>query len=295
MFTHLPVLLEEILAGFNIKPGSVVIDGTLGLGGHAAALLKVVGEKGFLIGIDRDPNALTLARQNLKTWERQTRFYHNRYDEMESCWRSSGLPEADAVLLDLGVSSMQLDDASRGFSFLQDAPLDMRMNPNDDATAADVVNTYAEADLSELIFRYGEEPKSRQISRGIVQYRQKKQIETTKELADLVCRYKHQQKWTRLHPATKTFQALRIEVNQELKILTQFLQQDLDFIKMGGRLAVISFHSLEDRLVKVFGKQREDFKILCKKPIIATENEMQSNPRSRSAKLRIFEKTKKVK
>ncbi|MBI2337456.1 MAG: 16S rRNA (cytosine(1402)-N(4))-methyltransferase RsmH [Deltaproteobacteria bacterium] len=289
-FIHQPVMVQEVLTHLQLKPGMVVIDGTVGLGGHAGEILKVIAPSGRMLALDRDEAALERAKVNLKAWESQTLFYHSTYDRMEERWRSSGSPAASAILLDLGVSSLQIDDASRGFSFLEDAPLDMRMNCEDELTAAEIVNHYSEARLVQVLRDYGEETAAPKIAERILFERRKNPITTTKQLATLVIKAMPWLKRGRIHPATRTFQALRIEVNRELQILEKFLAAPMPFLQKGGRLAVLSFHSLEDRRVKQFGKNREAFKKIHKKPLTPSFEEVKHNPRCRSAKLRVFEK-----
>ena len=293
-------------------PDGVVLDLTVGMGGHATELLKRLPQ-GRLVGLDQDVDALQHAGRALRKDPRVSLFKANFADLL---WvlRDLSISEVDGVLMDIGVSSLQLDTAQRGFSFNQEGPLDMRMDTTTGHTAAWVLNTYKEENLAKVIFDYGEEPKARALARAIVKARETKPIETTTELAELAKRVCGQRKSKRgepsRHPATRLFQALRIDVNRELEVLEKGLKTSLRFLKPGGRIAVITFHSLEDRLVKHFFKTEAtdcicppdipqcvcghtaSLKILTSKPVTASEEELQLNPRSRSAKLRVVEKLK---
>jgi len=314
---HTPVLLQEVLEGLQCQDGGIFLDCTVGCGGHTEAILEQHPEN-RVIGIDRDARALQLARQQLEKFGERVALYHERFEQFEWVLRSqvgwACPPDLDGIIFDLGVSSLQLDDPERGFSFQQPARLDMRMDrqtseTDSSRTAYQIVNTYSAEQLAEIFFRYGEERHSRRIAREIVAARAAQLIETTTQLADIV-------KWAvpkrfhprDIHPATRVFQALRIEVNAELQHLGETLERAVQALRAGGRICVISFHSLEDRIVKrTFAKLAKgcqcppDFpvcvcgiapslKILSKKPIVATEVERQQNPRARSAKLRIAEK-----
>ncbi len=297
---HVPVLYEEALAGLNIVPNGSYVDGTVGAGGHAAGILRASAPQGRLLGLDRDPCALEISRQTLAAFGDRVTCIHGSFAELKERVDAQGFGLVDGVLFDLGVSSMQLSDPDRGFSFQQEGPLDMRFDPNSKRTAADVVNTLSERDLADLIYRYGEEPAARAISRAIVAARP---LHTTAQLAQVVLRAVRQR--GRRHPATRTFQAIRIAVNNELEILEHGLEAGLAVLKPGGRLAVIAFHSLEDRIVKVFFA-REARDCICppeaaictcghrasvvretRKPIRPSAKEIAGNPRSRSAKLRV--------
>ncbi|MFC1959562.1 16S rRNA (cytosine(1402)-N(4))-methyltransferase RsmH [Chloroflexota bacterium] len=305
---HISVLLAEVLAGLQIAPGSTIIDGTLGAGGHALAMIAAAGPDGFLLGIDRDEQALTIASDRLASFGDRVALVHDSFDGMAAQVAQIELAGVDAILLDLGVSSMHLDNATRGFSFRQDGPLDMRMDPSGDGpTAAEIVNTYPAGELAEIIWRYGEDRLSRQIARRLVQGRP---YTTTGELAAAVkAAYPmRMQRKEKIHPATRTFQALRIVVNDELGMVERVLPQIVALLKPGGRAAIISFHSLEDRIVKRFFKRasldcicapeqpictcqhRAAVKLVTRKPIVATAGEIAQNPRSRSAKLRVVER-----
>ncbi len=289
---HIPVLLNEVIEGLQIKPDGIYVDGTLGGAGHAEAVLKVLGSEGKYIGIDRDAFALSFAKKRLNDFGERFLAIRGIYPEMPDLLKSNGIQKVDGVLLDLGFSSFQIDDAKRGFSFLNEGPLDMRMNEDEETwTAADFVNESSEEELKKMFQELGEERFSGRIARNIVEHRDEKPFETTKELAQVIeksvpGKFRH----GRTHPATKVFQALRIAVNKELECLDKFLSSDFSFLNPGARLLIISFHSLEDRKVKWVFRGRDDFKIITKKPLEANEEELEMNPRSRSAKLRIFEK-----
>jgi 16S rRNA (cytosine1402-N4)-methyltransferase len=290
---HLPVLLAGVLEGLAPRPGGRYIDGTLGGGGHAAALLEASRPDGRLLGIDADQDALIASRARLEPFGKRAQIVHGNFRTIGAIAEAHGLVRVDGVLLDLGVSSHQLDSPSRGFSFQGDAPLDMRLDQSEGPTAADLIQELPEGELADLIFRYGEERGSRRVARFIGEARRRGRITSTGELAAVVARAlggRH----GRIHPATRTFQALRIAVNDELGSLEAALPQAVGLLAPGGRLAVISFHSLEDRIVKLFFRAEAAqgrLQILTKKPIEATEEEARSNPRSRSAKLRVAERT----
>lgn len=305
---HIPVMLEECLEGLAIDPTGIYVDGTLGNGGHAAAILERLGSGGMLIGFDRDVDAIDRVEDKLKAEAgRRVELVHDNYANMAAQLDRLGIGNVDGLLLDLGVSSFQLDTAERGFSFQQDGPLDMRMDRAGGQTAADLVNMASEQELADIIHRYGEDRASRRIARMIVEARAKVRIETTAQLAGIVERAKGGRRGKRIHPATQTFQALRMAVNEELVGIEQVLGQMVGRVVDGGRIAVLTFHSLEDRLVKHFfsrhvpreeslqqGGVRRIFeepqvKWVWKKPLVATEQEQELNPRSRSAKLRVVE------
>jgi 16S rRNA (cytosine1402-N4)-methyltransferase len=292
-FAHVAVLQAQVLAALAPQPGGRYIDGTLGGGGHASAVLAASGPDGRLLGIDADEEALRAAGQRLAGYGTRVVLAHANFREIGAVAAEHGFHQADGILLDLGVSSHQLDTPARGFSFQSDGPLDMRLDQSDGETAADLVNEMPEEQLANLIYRYGEEHGSRRIARMIVEARRRSPFRTTSELANLVARAlggRH----GRIHPATRTFQALRIAVNQELESLETALPQAIELLGNGGRLAVISFHSLEDRIVKLFFRaeaQAGRIQILTKKPQEAEEHEARGNPRSRSAKLRVAQRT----
>jgi 16S rRNA (cytosine1402-N4)-methyltransferase len=290
---HQPVLLKEVLEFLNVRPDGNYIDATLGAGGHAAAILEGLRSgTGRLLGIDRDARAIAISRQRLRGYEEKLIVQAGNFRDIDALHAASGLPPADGVLADLGMSSMQVEDAARGFSFSLPGPLDMRMDSESPATADEIVNHAGERDLADLIFKLGEERHSRRIARAIVKARP---IRTTTELAQVVTRaIPSRAGLHQIHPATRTFMALRLAVNQELENLEAFLSKVLDVMAPGGRLVTLSFHSLEDRLVKralVSAKQESRVRILTKHVVRATEEEVQQNPRSRSAKLRCAEKT----
>jgi 16S rRNA (cytosine1402-N4)-methyltransferase len=282
--THKPVLMREVLEVFAGKQLRIFFDGTLGAGGHARAILEAHPEIERYIGCDRDPRAHELAGANLAPWREKVEFVRGSYAEQVA--EVAGC--IDGFLIDIGVSSMQLDERERGFSFMGDAPLDMRMDPESRLTAAEIVNRYSEVELARIIFEYGEERRSRQVAKAIVEARRKKRIQTTGELVEII---KPAATKGRLHFATLTFQALRIVVNDELGQLERGLKAAMGKMCSGGRIAVISFHSLEDRIVKnVLRDARDQVKVLTKKPIGPSEEEAKANARSRSSKLRAAEK-----
>ncbi len=291
---HQSVLLNEVLGAFESMENAVIVDGTLGAGGHAKAILEKLGESAKLIGFDKDPLALEEARMNLMQFGGRVTMINDDFKNIAQRLEELKVGPVSGALVDLGVSSMQLDEPGRGFSFMNDGPLDMRMNPNSPLSAESIVNDYSKADLLQILWRLGEERFARKIVDAILVERKKKRIQTTLELAELIKRsvpgfYRH----GRIHPATKTFQALRIAVNEELSALEEFLSHSLNFLSNGGRLVIISFHSLEDRIVKqTFNRFKSEKlgKVVTKKPVQASEDEVRRNPRSRSAKLRIFEK-----
>lgn len=308
---HIPVLVSEVVEGLDVRPGGAYLDATVGGAGHAVEILRDSAPDGRLLGLDRDPEATARARERLRTFQARTEIVQASYVELLSVAEREGFLPLDGVLFDLGFSSWQIDDPARGFAFGKDGPLDMRFDPTDPGpTAADLVNQLPEPELVSLLFRYGEEPRSRQIARAIVSARP---LTTTSELAEVVTAAvggRSGPSWSRspVHPATLTFQALRIAVNRELEALESALPDALEALRAGGRLAVISFHSLEDRIVKQF-MRRESRDCICapelpicqcdhqrtlreltRKPIGPTEAEVAANPRSRSAKLRVAEK-----
>lgn len=306
-FSHKPVLLEETINGLNIKKDGIYVDGTLGGAGHSKQILKQLDPKGLLIGIDRDEDALKAAKENLKEFQ-NVKYIHGNHDEIKEILENLGIDKVDGILLDLGVSSYQLDEKARGFSYIGDNELDMRMDKTQTLTAKNVINTYSEERLANIIYEYGEERFSRQIAREICKERKSKEIETTKELVEIIDKAIPSFAKKDGHPAKRTFQAIRIEVNNEIKPLYDTVKTCISLLKSEGRLCIITFHSLEDRAVKnayisatgkctcpkdlpycVCGAKSEG-KIVNKKPIIATDQEQQENSRSKSAKLRIFEK-----
>ena len=291
---HVPVLLEEVLEYLNVRPGGVVVDATLGLAGHSSEIAKRLGGKGKLIGFDRDPEAMEKAKARLEVLRAELGdempevvFEPRAFSEASSLIEPGSL---DGLLADFGVSSLQLDEAHRGFSFRTDGPLDMRMDTRSGETAEQVVNQEDENELADLIYEFGEERRSRRIARAIVRARP---IRSTAELAQIISAAAPSMKGDKIHPATRTFQALRIRVNNELGEIQSLLKSAGSLLKPGGRLVLISFHSLEDRLVKDAFKAAKDakvFEVLTKKPVVAAEQEQMRNPRSRSAKMRAAEK-----
>ncbi len=282
---HVPVLLEESTELLLGNGGKLYVDCTLGLGGHTRRILEK-NLHAFVIGIDRDPYAIDLAQENLKEFEGRYSLYHANFSDLDQVLKMEGVWQVDGFLFDLGVSMLQLK-SPRGFSFQRDEPLDMRMNPEDRLTAYHVVNRYPEKDLERIFKEYGEEPYAKRVAKAIALARAKKLIETTGELVHVITSVLPY-RGGKIHPATRIFQAIRMEVNQELKSLETALYKTLDFLSSGGRLVVISFHSLEDRLVKNFIKGH--LKVLTKKPIRPTMEEVKQNPASRSAKLRAGER-----
>jgi 16S rRNA (cytosine1402-N4)-methyltransferase len=296
---HVPVLLKEAIEFLNVRRGGTYIDATVGLGGHSYEIAKRLGAPGHLIGLDKDPAALEIARQRLQPAEQPgpdwptITLLHRSFAEIANDQRPAAV---DGVLADLGVSSLQLGNAARGFSFQAEGPLDMRMDPQNERTAEQVVNHLDERELADVIYEFGEERRSRRIARAIVRSRP---IRSTAQLADVISAAARsmklgQKKHERIHPATLTFQALRIFVNRELDDLRALMEAALRILKPGGRVVVISFHSLEDRIVKdAFregGIKDRYYRVLTKKPVIASEEEQDRNPRARSAKLRAAEK-----
>lgn len=306
-FEHIPVLLKESIEGLNIKANGIYVDGTLGGAGHSLEILKNISSKGLLIGIDRDEEALEVAKERLKNYKNVI-FVKDNHDNIEKILQDLNIEKVDGILLDLGVSSYQIDEKARGFSYIGDAQLDMRMDKEQKISAKNIVNEYSQERLANIIFDYGEERYARQIAKNICEYRENKQIETTKELVDIIeksipAHIRHKDG----HPAKKTFQAIRIEVNNELKPLYNTVISCINKLNIGGRLCIITFHSLEDRIVKqaynnCLGKctcpsdlpycvcnKKKLGRLVNKKPIVPSAKEMEYNNRSKSAKLRIFE------
>jgi 16S rRNA (cytosine1402-N4)-methyltransferase len=302
MMIHVPVLLEEVLAALQPRSGGSYIDATVGLGGHAAAILDASAPHGRLLGLDADPQAIVTATDRLLGYGDRVRLVHRSYIDLGSVADAAGFPLVDGILFDLGLSSAQLESSGRGFSFQVDEPLDMRFNPSGE-TAADLVNGLSEHELADLIYRFGEEPASRLIARTIIANRP---LITTVQLADLIEGAIGRR--GKIHPATRTFQALRIAVNHELEAIQNVLPQAVSLLRPGGRVAVITFHSLEDRLVKTFLRRESSdcvcpprapacacghaasLRLVSAKAIAPGDEEVRANPRSRSAKLRVAEK-----
>lgn len=308
-FKHISVLLDETIDGLDIKPDGIYVDGTLGGGGHSYEILRRLSPKGRLIGIDQDGEALKAAGERLKKFENQITLVRSNYCEIDKVLKELNVEKVDGILLDIGVSSYQLDNLERGFSYKSDAPLDMRMDTRQELTAADVVNTYSENELFKIIKDYGEDKFAKNIAKHIVLARKEKPLETTKELSEVIKRaipMKVQAKGG--HPAKKTFQAIRIEVNQELTVLKESIDKMIDLLKQNGRICIITFHSLEDRIVKTKFRENENpctcppnfpvcvcgkkskGKVITRKPIIPSEDEIEENKRAKSSKLRIFER-----
>lgn len=307
-FNHISVLLNECLEGLNIKENGIYVDGTLGGAGHSSEILKKLSNEGRLIGIDQDTDALKAAKERLENYSNVT-FVHSNFSSIENVLNNLNIDGVDGILMDLGVSSYQLDEGERGFSYMKDAPLDMRMNRDNDFSAYNVINEYSEEDLYRIIRDYGEEKFARRIASFIVENRQEKNIETTLELVEIIkSAIPAKARREGPHPAKRTFQAIRIEVNSELSILNKTIEDGVGKLNKGGRMAIITFHSLEDRIVKnkfrdlavscrcpkefpvcVCGEKAK-VKIISRKAIEPTKEEVDINPRSRSAKLRVIEK-----
>lgn len=307
-FEHVPVLLHETIDSLRIKPDGVYVDGTLGGGGHALEVCRRLGPSGRLIGIDQDGDAIAAATERLKEYRDRAVIVRGNYEETETVLRELGIAKADGIYLDLGVSSYQFDTAGRGFSYREDAPLDMRMDQRKKETAADIVNGYDERELYRIIRDYGEERFARNIARQIVRARQEKPISTTAELCAVIREaVPAKARAAKGHPARRTFQALRIELNRELEVLEGSIDTLIRLLNPGGRLAIITFHSLEDRIVKDRFRENEDpcicppdfpvcvcgrksrGKVITRRPIGPTAEEIEENRRCKSAKLRVFE------
>ena len=307
-FNHIPVLKDECIENLNIKKDGIYVDGTLGGAGHSTVILQTLNSSGMLIGIDRDKEALSVAKARLSSYDNFIPVHDNHVNILQILSKLN-ISGVDGILLDLGVSSYQLDEASRGFSYMHDAPLDMRMNREDKITARDVVNNYTEEELSRVFFDYGEEKFAKQIARKIVEFRKTKSIETTLELVDIVKQSLPKKALQdKGHPAKRVFQAIRIEVNEEIKLLEKGIEDAIKALNKKGRICIISFHSLEDRIVKkTFEKMQgkcicpKDLpkcvcnyvsygKVISKKPILPSREELELNSRSKSAKLRVFER-----
>lgn len=308
-FSHVPVLLEECIDGLNIKPDGIYVDGTLGGAGHSSEICKRLSPNGMLIGIDRDEEALRVSSKRLEGFDCKKAFVHGNYSDIKNILRELGIEEIDGALLDLGVSSYQLDNPERGFSYMNDAALDMRMDRSEGMTAYDIVNEYSKDELYRIIKSYGEERWASRIADFIVKARREKPIETTFELVEIIkAAVPASARRNGPHPAKRTFQAIRIEVNDELGGVKRAVDDFIDVLAPKGRLAIISFHSLEDRIVKDAYSEREnpcvcppeipicvcgkkpEIKKINKKPIVPSESQEDENPRARSAKLRVCEK-----
>lgn len=309
-FRHKPVMLKECIEELNIKPNGIYVDGTLGGAGHSEEILKNLNADGLLVGIDRDEDALKSAKQRLSKYE-NIRYVHGNHDDIKNILDEAGIDKVNGILLDLGVSSYQLDERNRGFSYMGNARLDMRMDQSQDLTAEIVVNEYSEEKLANLIFEYGEERFAKNIAKNICKKRQEKKITTTEELVEIIKASIPLSKQNDGHPAKRTFQAIRIEVNNEIEPLKNTIKNSIKALAENGRLAVITFHSLEDRAVKEAMVEMEGKctcpkdlpycvcnyvswgKVLTKKPILPTKEEQEENSRSKSAKLRVFERREK--
>ncbi len=309
MEKHFSVLLKESIAALNLKEDSIIVDCTLGYGGHSSYILQRI-KKGFLFAFDQDSEAIRHSTNRLSAIGTNFTIIKSNFVNLKSELEKQGITEVDGILFDLGVSSPQLDDASRGFSFHEDAKLDMRMDKDNPLSAYGVVNTYSKEKLADIFYKYGEDKFSRNIAKKIVEYREQKPIETTLELVEIIKSAVPMKFRKEKHPARQIFQAIRIEVNHELDVLEPALEQALSLIKVGGRVAVITFHSLEDRTVKRIFKEKckiddkvkglpnipdeylPDFKLVVNKAILPSEEELEQNNRSRSAKLRVIERIK---
>lgn len=310
-FKHVSVLLEECMEGLNLKQGGIYVDGTLGGAGHSSEICRRLEGKGTLIGIDQDEAAICAAKKRLEPYPDMVKIVRSNYCEMPSVLNELQIPGVDGILLDLGVSSYQLDEAERGFSYREDAALDMRMDRRQPFSAWDVVNTYTEEELLKVLWDYGEEKFARNIVRRIIKAREQAPIDTTGQLCDLIYAAIPAKARSNSsgHPAKRTFQAIRIEVNHELDVLINSLDAMIDQLNDGGRLCVITFHSLEDRIVKnafrknenpcicpkefpiCVCKRKSKGRVVTRKPILPSKEEMEVNPRSKSAKLRVFERS----
>ena len=309
-FSHTSVLLYETVDSLNIRPDGIYVDGTLGGGGHASLVLNRLGEQGRLIGLDQDADAIVAAGERLKEYGDRVTVIRTNYENIKDALASQGISGADGIYLDLGVSSYQLDTADRGFTYREDdAPLDMRMDQRNTQTAKDIVNGYSEMELYRIIRDYGEDRFAKNIAKHIVKARQEKEIETAGELTEIIkAAIPAKVRATGGHPSKRTFQAIRIELNRELQVLEQSIDTMIDLLNPGGRLSIITFHSLEDRIVKNKFRENENpcicppefpvcmcgrkskGRVVTRKPVLPSEEELAANKRSKSAKLRVFEK-----
>jgi 16S rRNA (cytosine1402-N4)-methyltransferase len=285
---HIPVLLDEVLQLLAPERGGLFVDCTVGLGGHTRALLQRGAQR--VIGIDRDPAALAIAREALAEFGDRVELVHADYRELTRVLDERSVAVAEGVLADLGVSSMQLDAEGRGFSFRRDEPLDMRMDTSRGPTAAELLAAVSESDLADVIYQFGEERHSRRVARALVRAREQQPLGTTGQVAEVARRASRSRGYQRIDPATRTFQALRIWVNRELEGLDTFLTTTVKRVARGGRFGVISFHSLEDRIVKHTFRALDDVRVVTRRPVVAGDEEMARNPRARSAKLRVVER-----
>lgn len=313
IFGHKSVLLDETIESLDIKPDGIYVDGTLGGGGHASEVCRRLGDKGRFIGIDQDADAIAAASERLKEFGDKVTIVRSNYENIDEVLKELGISQVDGIYLDLGVSSYQLDTAERGFTYREDdAPLDMRMDQRNEMTAKDIVNTYSESELFHIIKNYGEDRFAKNIAKHIVRARQEKEIETTGELIEIIkAAIPAKVRATGGHSAKRTFQAIRIELNKELEVLENSIDKMTDLLAPGGRLSIITFHSLEDRIVKnrfrinenpctcppdfpvcMCGKKSKG-RVVTRKPILPSEEELSENKRSKSAKLRVFEKSRR--
>jgi 16S rRNA (cytosine1402-N4)-methyltransferase len=307
-------MVKEVVSYLNCSPGKTYVDGTLGGGGHAQAILEAIGPDGLLLGIDRDPDSISYCKRSLRAFKPNIQIFHNDFTHLPQILSRLHTSKVDGILLDLGVSLYQLERSGRGFTFMRDEPLDMRMNPEEGQTAAELVNKLPERELANIMTEYGEEPRAPRIAKAIVKSRREQAIQTSRELAQVVeqavpARYRR----GRIHPATRTFQAFRIAINHELEALDLFLNEAVDLLNPGGRLCILSFHSLEDRIVKqrfrahakgcicppelpkcVCGESPQ-LAVLTKRPVRPSQREIQANPMARSAKLRAAERLREGK
>ncbi len=312
-FKHKSVLLFETIDNLNIKPNGIYVDGTLGGGGHSFQILKQLGDGGRLIGIDQDEDALKAAGERLAIFEDKVTMVRSNYCHMKQVLTDLGIEKVSGIVLDLGVSSYQLDEPERGFTYREDVPLDMRMDRRNPKTAKNIVNEYSEMELFRIIRDYGEDKFAKNIAKHIVAAREKKEIETTGELIEIIkAAIPAKVRATGGHPAKKTFQAIRIELNAELEVLQNSLDEMIDLLEDGGRICIITFHSLEDRIVKTIYKRNENpcicpshfpvcvcgkkskGKVITRKPIVPSDEELEYNSRSKSSKLRVFERTEEL-
>lgn len=293
-FVHITVLKDEVIAAIAPAPGGVYADVTLGGGGHSEAMLEASSPSGVVVGVDRDERALAASRERLARFGDRVRFVHSDFAALPEVLNEAGFGELDGIVADLGVSSPQLDEADRGFSFSRPGPLDMRMDTSSGETALELIERLDDEELADVIYQYGEEHRSRRIAREIKRAASEGRIATTGDLREVVGRAVGKKRFGGIDPSTKTFQALRIAVNAELEQVDRLLEVAPDLLKEGGVLAIISFHSLEDRRVKYAFRDDPRLQSLTKKPLVASETELEQNPRSRSAKLRVARRVKVI-
>lgn len=291
---HIPVMLDEVLGYLNLEQGKTIVDATVGTGGHSLKILERISPQGRLIGIDRDQESLNIAKNRLSDYSTFYQFVYSIYSDIDKVMNNLNIQKVDGMLFDLGISSIQLDDPDRGFTFQNEGPLDMRMDRNSYISAYDLVNNLDEKELSELIWNFGQERFHNRIARFLVRERQKYPISTTTQLSNIVLRaMPYGRGYQRIHPATRTFQAMRIAVNSELELLEATISKAVDFLNKGARICIISFHSLEDRIVKLSFRELASkgiIKLITPKPLVPSNTEMKNNPSSRSAKLRVAER-----